>query len=70
MDTVLRYKGYSGNVEFSKGDGLFYGKVQHVRSLISYEGRTEQELLLDFQKAVDDYLTLCEAEGISPEITS
>ena len=70
MDTVLRYKGYSGSVEFSEEESLFYGKVQHIRSLISYEGRTEQELLLDFQKAVEDYLTLCEAEGISPEIAS
>lgn len=70
MDTVLRYKGYFGSVEFSEEVDLFYGKVQHIRSLISYEGRTEQELLLDFQKAVEDYLTLCEAEGISPEIAS
>ena len=70
MDIVLRYERYFGNVEFSEGDGLFYGKIQHVRSLISYEGRTEQELLLDSQKTVDNYLTLCKAEGLSPETAS
>jgi ABC-2 type transport system ATP-binding protein len=34
----MEYKGYVGSVEFSENDGVFYGKVQGIRSLISYEG--------------------------------
>ena len=37
MKKTMNYKGYTGSVEFSKADGLFYGKVQGIRSLISYE---------------------------------
>jgi predicted HicB family RNase H-like nuclease len=63
----MQYKGYVGSVEFSENDGVLYGKVQGIRSLISYEGTTVQELLDDFHDAVDDYLALCEAEGDKPE---
>ena len=38
-----------------------------IRSLISYEGTTAKELVDDFHGAVDDYLLLCEEEGIEPE---
>ena len=44
---MIRYKGYVGSVEFSEEDGIFYGKVMGVRSLISYEGENEKELLND-----------------------
>ena len=68
MNNIMEYKGYIGSVEFSESDELFYGKVQGIRSLISYEGSTAAELVADFHGAVDDYLTLCEEEGIKPEI--
>ena len=58
----MHYKGYTGSVEFSDADGVFYDKVQGIRSLVSYEGRTCKELEIDFHKAADDYLALCEGE--------
>lgn len=36
MNNTIQYKGYIGSVEFSEEDGLFYGKVMGIRSLISY----------------------------------
>ena len=68
MNNIMEYKGYVGSVEFSEEDGLFYGKVQGIRSLISYEGTNAKELVSDFHGAVDDYLASCEEEGIKPEV--
>lgn len=56
MEKTMEYKGHTGSVEFSEPDGVFFGKVQGVRSLISYEGTTEKDLVDDFHAAVDDYL--------------
>ena len=67
MNNVMEYKGYVGSVEFSEKDSVFFGKVQGIRSLISYEGTNAKELVSDFHEAVDDYLSLCEEEGTSPE---
>ena len=68
MNNTIEYKGYIGSVEFSAEDQVFYGKVQGIRSLISYEGTTAAELISDFHGAVDDYLALCREEGTEPEI--
>lgn len=32
MNKLLYYKGYSGSIEFSEEDQLFYGKVLGIRS--------------------------------------
>ena len=56
----MEYKGFTGSVEFSEKDGVFYGKVQGIRSLVSYEGKNMDELVSDFHRSVDDYLAVCE----------
>lgn len=68
MNNTIQYKGYVGSVEFSEVDGIFYGKVLGIRSLISYEGECAKELLDDFHSAVDSYLETCKAEGKEPEV--
>lgn len=67
MNNTMEYKGYVGSVEFSEKDALFYGKLQGIQSLISYEGRDAAELVADFHTAVDDYLAACEDDGTTPE---
>lgn len=67
MNNMLEYKGYYGTVRFSDGDNILYGEVIGIRSLISYEGTSVEELRADFEGAVDDYLELCAEQGIDPE---
>ena len=38
MKDMMTYKGYTGSVHYSDDDRVFYGKVEFIRSLISYEG--------------------------------
>ena len=68
MNNIIQYKGYVGSVEFSEADGIFYGKVQGIRSLISYEGTNASELVEDFHNAVDSSLESCSTNGDEPEI--
>ena len=67
MNNTMEYKNYVGSVEFSERDSVFFGKVMGIRATISYEGTNAKELVNDFHNAVDDYLALCEAEGMEPE---
>lgn len=67
MKNLIEYKDYVGSVEFSADDGLFFGKVQGIRALISYEGTNAAELIEDFHSAVDEYLEICQEEGKKPE---
>lgn len=65
---TMTYKGYIGSIEISEDDNCLFGKVLDLPddTLISYEGETVAALRKDFQTSVDDYLTMCEAEGIEP----
>ena len=62
MDSIMEYKGYRGSVEYSETDNVFFGKVQGIRSLVSYDGITIAELESAFRDAVEDYLALCAEE--------
>ncbi|MDE6680401.1 MAG: type II toxin-antitoxin system HicB family antitoxin [Muribaculaceae bacterium] len=63
----LKYKGYSGTVEYSPEDNCLFGKVLGLRgTLISYEGNSIEEIKKDFEQAVDDYLESCRERGIEP----
>ena len=43
MKNTMQYKGYVGSVEFSEEDGLFFGRILGIRSVISYDGKNAQE---------------------------
>ena len=50
MNNTIQYKGYLGSVEFSEEDGIFYGKVMGIRSLISYEGENAKIFWMIFME--------------------
>ena len=60
----MKYKGYTGSVEYSEEDNCLFGKVMGLsKDAITYEGQTVDELRQDFEDAVDDYLESCTARG-------
>ena len=67
MKNIMKYKEYLGSVNYNDEDKIFYGKVEYLRSLISYEGHDVESLRTSFHEAVDDYLELCQHQGIEPE---
>ena len=63
----LKYKSYTGSVEYSEEDNCLFGKVQGMsKHAITYEGQTLDELRQDFEGAVEDYLALCAERGVEP----
>ncbi|MBT7155803.1 MAG: type II toxin-antitoxin system HicB family antitoxin [Deltaproteobacteria bacterium] len=67
MDNVLKYKGYTGSVEFSADDNVFHGRVLGIKDMISFEGAAVEELKKDFHNGIDHYLEVCEKVGDKPE---
>lgn len=54
---TIKYKGYTGSVEYSEEDHCLYGEVFGLaNAFISYEGKDMDELRKDFEGAVDDYI--------------
>jgi predicted HicB family RNase H-like nuclease len=69
MKNYLEHKSYIGTIEFSAEDKVFYGKIQGINDLVTFEGTSVEELEHAFTDAVNDYLETCEALGKTPEKT-
>lgn len=67
MKNYLEHKGYIGTISFSADDRVFYGKIQGINDLVTFEGTSVNELETAFQEAVTDYLDTCKALGKSPD---
>lgn len=67
MKDMLKHKGYFGSVHYNTEDRVFYGKIEFIRALVSYEGRDADSLEASFHEAVEDYLATCAELGREPE---
>ncbi len=63
MNNGMNYKGYTGIVNYSNADEVFFGKIFGINDLITFEGKTVAELQNAFKEAVDDYLETCRNLG-------
>jgi predicted HicB family RNase H-like nuclease len=67
MKDMLKYKNYFGSIHYNSEDRVFFGKIEFIRALVSYEGRDADTLVSSFEDAVDDYLANCKEQGVEPE---
>lgn len=63
MKQSLTYKEYLGSVNFSAEDRVFYGKIEGIDDLITFEAKSVDELISAFEESVEEYLALCEKTG-------
>ena len=64
MKDMMNYKDIMAQYnDYSDEDKVFHGKIEFIRSLVTYEGTDVKDLREAFEKAVDDYLNLCIEEG-------
>lgn len=64
---MMEYQGYIGMVEFDGEAGLFHGEVINTRDIITFQGKSVQELKQAFRASVDDYLAFCQKRGEEPD---
>jgi len=67
MKDMMTYKSYFGSVHYNDDDRLFYGKLEFIHALVSYEGTDVESLRRAFEESVDDYLEFCQEKGRQPE---
>ncbi|MGA7385961.1 MAG: type II toxin-antitoxin system HicB family antitoxin [Methylocella sp.] len=65
--TTMMYKAYEASVEFDEGADIFHGEVINLRDVVTFQGRSVDELKRSFAESVDDYLAFCKARGEEPE---
>jgi predicted HicB family RNase H-like nuclease len=63
MKDLLQFKGFIGSVHFSAEDDCFFGNIEGIDDLVTFEGRNVDELKEAFRQAVKDYEKLCKLTG-------
>ncbi len=63
MKDILIYKGFIGSVHFSTSDRVFFGKIEGINDLVTFEGTTVDELENAFHYMVDEHIKDCKKEG-------
>jgi predicted HicB family RNase H-like nuclease len=48
---MLQYKGYAGHVEFDDETGIFHGEVLDLRDVITFQGKSVQEIERAFRES-------------------
>jgi len=69
MKDLMKHKNYYGSVHFDSEELVFYGKIEFIRALVTYEATDAKGLRQSFDDAVDDYLEMCKAKNIKPEMS-
>lgn len=63
MKDRIKYKEFIGSVHFSAEDEVFFGKIEGINDLVTFEGNTVNKLKSAFKEAVHDYIELCTDTG-------
>jgi len=69
MANTIEYKGYIGSIEYSSEDKCFFGKLEMIEDLVTFEADNAHDLENNFHTAVDEYLQTCLKLGREPQKT-
>ena len=63
----MNYQGYQAAVTFDEEADIFHGSVVNTRDVITFQGRSVDEIRTAFKDSVDEYLKFCAELGEEPE---
>jgi predicted HicB family RNase H-like nuclease len=63
----MEHNGYIGAIEFDPSIDAFHGRVLGLQDVVTFQGRSLDELRREMAESVDDYLEFCAKVGKDPE---
>ena len=63
---MMQYKGYLSHIKFDDNANIFHGEVINIRDIITFQGKSVDELKKAFEDSVEDYLVFCADRGEKP----
>lgn len=64
---MMQYKGYMARIEFDEEANIFHGEIVNIRDVITFQGKSVEELKKTFRDSVNDYLEFCDQRNEAPE---
>ena len=64
---MMNYKGYGCTIRFDDKADIFHGEVTGLRDVVTFQGRTVDEVKSAFRESMDDYLDFRARRGEAPD---
>jgi predicted HicB family RNase H-like nuclease len=64
---LITYKGYTGEVRLDVEESILRGRIVNIDDVVTFQGRTIDEVKAEFVNSVDDYLDQCAELGEDPD---
>ena len=64
---ILSYKGYHGKFAYAPEEDIFHGEILHLADVITFQGRSIDELKQALADSIGDYLEFCTLSGKTPQ---
>lgn len=64
---MMAYKGYLAHITFDEQANLCHGEVINIRDVVTFQGRSVDELCQAFADSVEDYVSFCAERGEVPD---
>jgi predicted HicB family RNase H-like nuclease len=65
--TTMHHDGYEAIVSYDDDAGLFHGEIANLRDVVTFQGRSVDELKAAFAESITDYLEFCRSRGEAPD---
>jgi predicted HicB family RNase H-like nuclease len=63
----LKYKGYTGYVEFDDEARVLNGEALELKDVITFQGKTAEEIKKAFRESIDGYLEFCREGNVKAD---
>lgn len=67
MKNIMEYKGYYTKINYEEETSTFYGKIENINGLVSFEASTIEGLRKEFENAVIEHLDFCKKHNMNPD---
>ncbi len=64
---MKEYKGYLSHVELDDEANISHGQVMNIRDVVTFQGRSVEELRHAFEESVEDYFAFCAERREAPD---
>jgi len=64
---MIEYKGFTGVFEFDQSIDALHGRIVGLQDVVTFQGRSLDELRREMKESVEDYLEFCAEVGKDPE---
>ena len=63
----MQYKGYLARILFDEESNIFHGEVINIRDIVTFQGKSVDELKKAFEESIEDYLNFCAERKEEPD---